>query len=69
DKEGDFLFVVENGVVVRKPVVCGISNDTYTVILEGITEEDRIILSSFGSLEEGLTVSVISEETSGMTEM
>ena len=69
DKEGDFLFVVENGVVVRKPVVCGISNDTYTVILEGITEEDRIILSSFGSLEEGLTVSVISEETSGMTGM
>lgn len=66
DKEGDFLFVVENGVLVRKPVVCGISNDTYTVILEGITEDDQIVLSSFGSLEEGLTVAVIPEGMPGM---
>lgn len=66
DREGDFLFVVENGVLVRKPVVCGISNDTYTVILEGITEDDQIVLSSFGSLEEGLTATVIPEGMSGM---
>lgn len=66
DKEGDFLFVVENSILVRKPVVCGISNDTYTVILEGITEDDQIVLSSFGSLEEGLTVTVIPEGMPGM---
>ena len=66
DKEGDFLFVVENGVVVRKPVVCGISNDTYTVILEGITEDDRVVLSSIGNLEEGLTVTVMPEGMAGM---
>lgn len=60
DKEGDFLFVVEKGVLVRKPVVCGISNDTYTVVLEGITEEDEIVLSYFGSsLEEGMAVTVM----------
>lgn len=59
DRDGDFLYVVENGVVVKKPVVCGISNDTYTEIIEGITEEDQIVLSYYGSLEEGMAVTVM----------
>ena len=63
DRNGDFLYVVENGVVVRKPVVCGISNDTYTEIAEGITESDQIILTYFGSLEEGMAVTVMPDNT------
>ena len=59
DREGDFLYVVENGKVVRKPVTCGISNDTYTEIIEGITEEDQIIVTYYGSLEEGMAVAVM----------
>lgn len=61
DRDGDFLYVVENGVVVRKPVVCGISNDTYTEVLEGITEQDQIVLTYIGSLEEGMAVTVMPE--------
>lgn len=59
DKEGDFLYVVENGVVVKKPIVCGISTDTYAEVLEGITEEDVIIVTSYSNLEEGMPVTVI----------
>ena len=59
DRDGDFLYVVEEGRVVRKPVTCGISNDTYTEIIEGITEEDQIIVTYFGSLEEGMAVTVM----------
>ena len=59
DKEGDFLYVAEEGVVVKKPIVCGISTDTYTEILEGITEEDVIILTSYTNLEEGMPVTVM----------
>lgn len=59
DREGDFLYVVEDGKVVRKPVTCGISNDTYTEIIEGITEEDQIIVTYYGSLEEGMAVVVM----------
>lgn len=59
DKEGDFLFVVENGVAVKRPVVCGISTDAFTEILEGITEEDVIILTSYTNLEEGMPVTVM----------
>lgn len=59
DKEGDFLYVVEEGLVVRKPIVCGIATDAYTEVLEGITEEDVIILSAFSNLEEGMPVTVM----------
>ncbi len=61
DRDGDFLYVVEDGVVVRKPIVCGISNDTHTEVLEGITEQDQIVLTYIGTLEEGMAVSVMPE--------
>lgn len=56
DKNGDFLYVEENGIVVKKPVVCGISSESYTEILEGIDENTRIILSSYATIEEGMSV-------------
>lgn len=59
DREGDFLYVVEDGIVVRKAIVCGISSDTYTEVLEGITEEDQVILTSYTTLEEGMSVTVM----------
>lgn len=59
DKNGDFLYVVENGVVARRTIVCGISSDSYTEVLEGITESDKIILTASGILEEGMAVTVL----------
>lgn len=59
DKEGDFLYVVENGVAVKKSIVCGISSDTYTEVKEGITEQDQIILSAYTTLEEGMAVTAV----------
>jgi len=56
DKEGDFLFVVENGIIVRKAIVCGISSDTWQEVIEGITEEDQIVLTTFSTIEEGMAV-------------
>lgn len=63
DKDGDFLYVVEENKVVRKPILCGISSDTYTEVLEGITEEDQIITSSYTTtLEEGMAVTVMPKQ-------
>lgn len=60
DRNGDFLYVVENGAVARRAIACGISTDTYTEVLEGISEEDAIIVSSYtASLEEGMAVTAI----------
>ena len=68
DKEGDFLYVAENGVVVRKPIVCGISTDSYTEVLEGITDQDAVILTSSLDLEEGMNVTVITDMVPGATD-
>ena len=54
DRDGDFLYVVENGVIVRKPVLCGISSDDYVEIKEGITEEDEVVVTSLTNIEEGM---------------
>ena len=64
DKDGDFLYVVENGMVVRRPITCGISADEYTEVLEGVTEEDQIIVNSLTgiSLEEGMAVTAVPME-------
>lgn len=60
DKDGDFLYVVEDGKVVRKPILCGITSDSYTEVLEGITEEDQIIQRSLtGEVIEGMAVTAI----------
>lgn len=62
DKDGDFLYIVENGVVVKRPIVCGISSDEYTEILEGITETDEIIVSAYSELTEGMAVTAMPQQ-------
>lgn len=59
DKDGDFLYAVENGVIVRKPIICGISSDTYTEVLEGISETDQIVLTALTDIEEGMAVTAM----------
>lgn len=59
DKEGDFLYVVEDGKAARRPIVCGITSDSYIEVVEGITEEDQIIQTSLTPLEEGMAVTVM----------
>ena len=43
-------------MVVKRAITCGISSDEYTEVLDGITEEDQIIVNSLTgvSLEEGM---------------
>jgi len=57
DKQGDFVYVVENGMAVRRDVVSGISSTEFIEIKEGISENDKVILSSLvGTIEEGMVV-------------
>ncbi len=59
DKEGDFLYVVENGTVARRAIVCGISSDALVEVKEGLSEEDKIIVSALTNVEEGMAVTVL----------
>lgn len=56
DKQGDFVYVVENGIAVRKNIVCGISTVEHIEVKEGLTTEDKVILSSLVDIEEGMSV-------------
>lgn len=59
DKEGDFVYIVENNVVVRKDVVLGISSDEVIEVCEGISENDMVITSITAMIVEGATVTPI----------
>ena len=64
DRQGDFVYVAENGLAVRRDVICGISSTEFIEIKEGITESDKVIVSSLaGTVEEGMVVT----DMTGMT--
>lgn len=56
NKDGDFVYVVQNGVIAVKPVKVGIISKGTAEIIEGITESDVIVQSYSGTLEEGMAV-------------
>lgn len=59
DMEGDFVFVAENGVAVKKRIATGISSDTFSEITEGLAEGETIIMTTGQELEEGMSVTAI----------
>ncbi len=56
DKTGDFVYVEENGIAVRKDIVCGISSMEYIEVKEGLTINDKVIISSLQTLEDSMPV-------------
>lgn len=64
DKAGDFVYVEENGVAVRRNIVTGISSTEYIEVKEGLTAQDKVIVSAMVTLEDGMPV-VASEAIAG----
>lgn len=58
DADGDYVYVVENGVVTRKNVTVGISTSTEAQVIEGLSEGDEVISSDVSMLTEGMAVAV-----------
>jgi len=56
DSTGDFVYVLENGVVTRKDVTIGISTSTDAQIIEGLSVGDQVISSDVSTLTEGMAV-------------
>ena len=59
DMEGDFVFVAENGVVVKKRIITGITSDSYSEVKEGLAEGEAVIVTMGQELEEGMPVTAI----------
>lgn len=56
DKNGDFVYVVQNGAIVRKEITCGIITNGKAEILSGITEADEVVADYQGDVREGTAV-------------
>ena len=61
DTEGDFCYVVEDGVIVRKNVEIGISSDEYSEVLSGLQVGEQVVSQVSGELAEGMKVTPIED--------
>ena len=61
DTEGDFCYIVEDDIIVRKPVTIGITSDEFVEIVEGLSEGDQVIKTLPTGAEEGSKVTIIPE--------
>lgn len=59
DMEGSFVYAVENGVIVKKPVQTGISSDLNIEIIEGLNEGDQILTEVSAGIAEGMEVMAV----------
>ena len=66
DSQGQFCYVIDNGVLTKKYVTTGISSETYIQIVEGLSKNQEIVTTSvYGiGLDEGMLVTAM--PTSGM---
>jgi len=56
DGEGRFLFVLEQGKAVRRPVEAGFEQDGRVIILHGLTPGDRVIIGGIERVKDGANV-------------
>ncbi len=59
DREGDFVYVEDNGIVAKRRVTVGISSESVCEIKEGLAAGEKVILSGGAELEEGMPVTAI----------
>lgn len=59
DKNGDFVYVVKDGILTRKDVTTGISSDTCCEIKEGLEEGEAVVSNISADLTEGMAVAAI----------
>ena len=69
DKNGDFVYIVENNIVVRKDVVTGVSSDTYIEVTDGLNENDQVMTDISIDITEGMEVMVMTDMTGVSEEM
>ena len=59
DMDGEFVYVVEDNILVKKPVTTGISTDTMIQITDGLNADEQIVTSVTADLYEGMTVAAM----------
>ena len=56
DKDGDFVYVVKDGLLEKRRIVIGVSSDDYSEIIEGLSEGEIVVTEDIDDMEEGTKV-------------
>ncbi len=61
DSQGQFCYVIDNGILTKQYVTTGISSETYIQIKDGLTQNQEIVTTSvYGiGLDEGMAVTAM----------
>ncbi len=59
DRDGDFVYVEENGLVAKRRITVGISNESLCEVKEGLSVGDKVIMSMGQEFEEGMAVTAV----------
>ncbi len=62
DVDGNFVYAVENSIVVKKPVQTGISSEMDIEIKEGLNENDQILTEVSAGITEGMEVMAVPQQ-------
>lgn len=60
-KDGNFCYIVEDGIVVKKEVETGLASATMVEIKTGLKAGDKVIRSGIEIVEEGMKVTAVEE--------
>ena len=63
-----FVYVIENGVAVRKDVTTGMFDEKHIVIIDGVKAGDQVITSWSSDLRDGVKVQVEGENSTDSTD-
>ena len=69
DKEGEFVYLVVDGIVEKRYITLGISSDEYVEVVEGLEETDQVITMVSSDLEAGMPVVAMPEVSAEDMEM
>ncbi len=61
DRQGSFVYAVENGLLIRKVVETGVTSDDAAEIKSGLSEGDLVVLSAAAGLQEGMQVTPVQQ--------
>lgn len=59
DREGDFVYVEENGVVAKRRITAGIASDSVSEVTEGLAAGENVIMANGMEFEEGMAVTAM----------
>jgi multidrug efflux pump subunit AcrA (membrane-fusion protein) len=54
----DYVFVVKNGKVERRPVTLGLKNEEQVMVLKGLEVGEKVAVTNVGVLQDGMAVKV-----------